>query len=201
MGKRVSPGILAVWMALLVCLGLSIGQNISLRQRIAGLSEQLAKTFETQVGPAVADLVALDERGNQITVPVTASGTAEVVLVASGTCPFCKDTMEQWRRLEANLGAAADFTLLRLDGELKDGAAVVPPDILGPLAFTFPHRPDFEWLVPTDTSVVDFRLRYVPQTLVAKGGEIVYVKTGPLSDADLEEIESAVGGMSKLSSL
>ena len=202
MSKRVSPGILAVWVALLVCLGLSLTQNANLRKRIAGLTGQLARTFETQLGSAPGDLIAFDERGNEITLPLKNDpGPATVLFVASGSCPFCQETMTQWRELESNLGDSARFGLLRLDGEIKDGVAELAPANFGPLAFTFPHRPDFEWVVPSDPSVVAYRLRYVPQTIVARDGEIVYVKTGPLSSADLREIESAAGGLSKLSSM
>ena len=198
MSRRVSPGILVAWLALLVCLGLSISQNLDLRERVEGLTDQLARTFEIQPGPAPGELVAFDTRGNEWVAALDAEdNSTTVMMVASGSCPFCEKTMDSWRELATDLGTEANVLPLRLDGHIdEDGTADLNPEAFGPFAFAFPNRPDLEWLLPTDSSIVSYRLRYVPQTIVARAGEIVYVKTGPLGPGDLEEIEAVAQGVS-----
>ena len=184
--RTVSPTIAAVWLLVLGCLILTIVDNLRLRAQVTDLSGELERNTQVPIGPAPGPVSALDADGDSLTDPLDRE--TPVVLVASFGCVFSRSTMARWRELAMEL-PDTKFVLLRVDGPPakwsrggKDGAE----------PFAFPGRPELNWMTPSPSTRTAYRLGYVPQTIVARRGEVVFVRTGPLTLEDVARIRKAV---------
>ena len=190
MNRTVTPGIAAVWLLVLGCLSLTIFDNLRLRGKLAELSGEVTRSHEVPVGPAPGKITANDPRPGGMAVSEGFGEQATVVLVASFSCVFCKNGMPAWRELAAGLPTAR-FVLLRTDIR-PGGGSTVRADKYGPTAFAFPARRDLHWLVPSEATVAAYRLGNVPQTIVERGGRVLYVRTGALTSEDVANIRRVV---------
>lgn len=190
MNRTVSPVIAAVWLVVLVCLTLTVVDNVRLRAKVSALSSTLDRINEVPVGPAPGSIAAVDPNGGSTLVHEGSRDETTIVLVASFSCPFSRQSMRVWRGLAAELPTAR-FVLLRVDGRTPDGITSNAGGKYGQPEFAFPGRPDLRWLIPSDSTVAAYRLGYVPQTMVVKKGRILFVRTGALTPADIARIRGA----------
>jgi hypothetical protein len=173
----------------LACLVLTVVDNLRLRKQVAALNSAVTKDREVAIGPAPGAITAADPQSNVKLISETLTDETTIVLVASFNCVFSKDSMPVWRDLAAQLPNTR-FVLLRVDGQSAAGDRSGVK--YGESTFGFPDRPNMRWLVASGSTVAAYRLGFVPQTIVARKGQIVFVRTGALTPEHIARIRSAV---------
>lgn len=159
--------------------------NIALVHRNARLQQRLAsvkKQFEPYVGMFVPPLSGFDANGQFLTIAPSAQRKT-VLLIFSVECPFSQENWPLWRSLlkqldrahyqpvGINLGHEFDRDLLRQVG-LEDIPLIVSV---------------------SPESVLSYRLRFVPQTIVVgTDGRVENVWSGPLRGKVVKEVEQVL---------
>lgn len=153
--------------------------NRELVKQVAGYQ----RTVELPVGAHVPSITGLDQYGKSVVMNSATEDKPVLVVVFSASCAVCDETWPSWQGLiAAHQGRNGkvmpiDITALsREDFRTAHGIANIP--VLMKIS---------------PESMLSYRFRFTPQTLVLQGDSIVAGWTGALSKAQVARADSLLG--------
>jgi hypothetical protein len=173
-------------LALFAVLGISlIGLNIALVRQdrwLATLNAAYEGSLHLTVGSSVPSLSGVSLTGEPETVTYEADPPKTVLLVFSSSCPACAVNWPAWRRVMSQI----DPKRARLIG-VDLGSSDLGDRYLQQVGMTAKTQ---LILLPDIQSVLSYRFRYTPQTILIGGdSKVEGIWSGPLSQQQIREIE------------
>jgi peroxiredoxin len=113
------------------------------------------------------------------------TSTRQVICVFTTQCPFCKETLPFWERIEDQAKRARDVALIGicLDDEAPTKAYVEEHSLTFPVFVA----------IDKDSLVKKNKLHGVPQTIIrSRGGRVQRVWRGRLSEEQFQEVAKAM---------
>lgn len=142
--------------------------------------EAYRQASQLQPGSRAPLLAGTDSKGGQVAVDFAQVEGPTLVFVFSPTCPVCDDNWPLWDRLRAR----------------REGLNLIAVDLSG---LSSDDYVEFHGLSNVKVlrqveprSILDYRLRFTPQTFVIRNNTVVAAWTGLLSRKGMDAIQSAL---------
>jgi peroxiredoxin len=179
---NVPKPLIALFGALALCL---VGLNIALERqdaRLAALNRLYEANFHLSVGDSVPALYGRDDGGRVISIDYRLGASKTLVLVFARSCPDCELNWPAWHEIVGRVGERVRLVGVSMenDGASREYLLQVGLAKIKDVVF------------PDPETVVSYRLRYTPQTiLVSPDGRVQGVWSGVLTPADTQDVTKA----------
>ena len=165
--------------ALVAASGLVVKLSMQQRTLVDRVRELTTRVRDPYVGFYVPAVTLRSVTGNSVRLGEVPSGNAQVLLVFSTTCRFCRASLPEWKRMVSQLRGPTGVEIL---GVSVDSAEVTRQ-------YLVEHHLEFPVVSFTDQKLrALYRSNLMPQTLVIDAqGKVQYAHLGALTETSVTD--------------
>ncbi len=165
--------------SLVAASGLVVKLSMQQRTLLDRVGTLTTRVRDPHVGFYVPAVTVESVAGDSVRLGEVPSGNAQVLLVFSTTCRFCRASLPQWRRMASQLSGLSGVEIL---GVSVDSAQVTQ-------RYLVEHHLEFQVVSVTDRKLrALYRSNVLPQTLVIdEQGQVQYAHLGALTETSVTD--------------
>ena len=165
--------------SLVAASGLVVKLSMQQRALVDRVSTLTTRVRDPYVGIYLPAVTLKSVAGDSVRLGEAPSGNAQVLLVFSTTCRFCRASLPEWKRMVSQLGGSSGVEIL---GVSVDSVEVTPQ-------YLVEHHLEFPVVSFTDGKLTAlYRSHVLPQTLVIdEQGKVQYAHLGALTETSVTD--------------
>jgi peroxiredoxin len=163
--------------SLVVASGLVVKLSMQQRALLGSIRELTTRARDPYVGLYVPAVTLTSVAGDSVRLGEAPSGKAQVLLVFSTTCRFCRASLPEWKRMVSQLRGPSGVEILGLSVDSEEVTR----------QYVVEHHLEFSVVSATDAKLIAlYRCNVLPQTVVIdEQGHVQYAHLGALTDTSI----------------